>query len=109
MNDGIIVHLSVSEIAHSDRPQNLKDGALVGNAGLFLVSLSFSFREKIRAEMNNPKYSLKFIVDGINDPFLGGHPSCLLSSPASLCFLLRCRRIFWLISIFQTLLRPTVL
>lgn len=64
MNDGIIVYLSMSEIAHSDHPQNLKDVTVVGNAGLFLVPLSFSFRGRIIAEMlNSPEYSLKFIVD----------------------------------------------
>lgn len=95
MNDGIIVYVSMSEIACSDRPQNLKDMTVVGKEGLFLVPHFFSFRGKITAEMlNNPKYSLKLIVCGISDPFLRSHPSCMVSS-ASLCFLLRCRRIFW--------------
>lgn len=45
MNDGSIVYLSMSEIAHSDRPQNLKDKTVVGKAGLFLVPF-FSLSEE---------------------------------------------------------------
>lgn len=70
---GLFYISAMYEITYLYSPQNLnrhEDMVVVGKADFFFF---FSLKAKIIAEtLNNIKYSVKFTVDGINDPSLSG-------------------------------------
>lgn len=103
---GLFYISAMYEITYLYSPQNLnrhEDMVVVGKADFFFF---FSLKAKIIAEtLNNIKYSVKFTVDGINDPSLSGSSYLYLYN--SIRFPSQVQKLFGLTIFFSDAEQPT--
>lgn len=102
---GLFYISALYEITYLYSPRNLnrhEDMVVVGKADFFF----FSLKAKIIAEtLNNIKYSVKFTVDGINDPSLSGSSYLYLYN--SIRFPPQVQKLFGLTIFFSDAEQPT--